>query len=92
MQNEGTPLPAGKGAGSRDPARKSQIAYTVAEFAELLGKNPNTVYDWIRKGSVPSERIGGTYFIPRWALAPLLSPTGDSRAPSASAPTGGEAA
>jgi excisionase family DNA binding protein len=65
-------------AGERD-----RIAYTVAEVAALLHKHPNTVYEWVRKGSLPSERVGGTIFIPVWALARLTTPV---------APVGGEAA
>jgi excisionase family DNA binding protein len=87
MQDQGTALPAGQGRSSRaGRARRSQVAYTVAEFAELLGKHPNTVYDWIRKRQVPYERIGNSYFIPEHALGCLRSPTADPAVP------GGEAA
>jgi excisionase family DNA binding protein len=62
----------------------------VAEVAELLHKHPNTVYEWVRKGALPSERVGGTIFIPVWALARLTTPaTGPV---PAVAPAGGEAA
>jgi excisionase family DNA binding protein len=73
------------------PAGESDcIAYTVAEVAALLHKHPNTVYEWVRKGSLPSERVGGTIFIPKWALARLTTPaTGRAQAV---APVGGEAA
>jgi excisionase family DNA binding protein len=77
--------PETKPAGERD-----RIAYTVAEVAALLHKHPNTVYEWVRKGSLPSERVGGTIFIPTWALARLTTPaTGPAQAV---APVGGEAA
>jgi excisionase family DNA binding protein len=72
-------------AGESDP-----IAYTVAEVAALLHKHPNTVYEWVRKGSLPSERVGGTIFIPKWALARLTTP--ESGLAQAVAPVGGEAA
>jgi len=69
---------------------RDRIAYTVAEVAALLHKHPNTVYEWVRKGSLPSERVGGTIFIPVWALARLTTPaTGPA---PAVAPVGGEAA
>ena len=74
-------------AGERD-----RIAYTVAEVATLLGKHPNTVYGWVRTGALPSERVGGTIYIPKWALARLISPDVDNLSAAASAPTGGEAA
>jgi excisionase family DNA binding protein len=69
---------------------RDRIAYTVAEVAVLLHKHPNTVYEWVRKGSLPSERVGGTIFIPVWALARLTTPTA-TLAPAV-APVGGEAA
>jgi excisionase family DNA binding protein len=76
---------------SAQPAGESdRIAYTVAEVAALLHKHPNTVYEWVRKGSLPSERVGGTIFIPRWALARLTTPA-TGLAPAV-APAGGEAA
>jgi excisionase family DNA binding protein len=78
-------------ATSAQPAgERDRIAYTVAEVAALLHKHPNTVYEWVRKGSLPSERVGGTIFIPTWALARLTTPsTGPAQAV---APAGGEAA
>ena len=64
------------------PARTDRIAYTVAEVAALLGKHSNTVYGWVRSGALPSERIGNTIYIPKWALARLQapSPEGDEAA------------
>ncbi len=88
MHDKGTALPAGQGISSRGRTRRSQVAYTVAEFAELLGKHPNTVYEWIRKGQIPFERIGNSYFIPEHALGRLLSPAATDPAPA----PGGEAA
>ena len=55
-------------------ARADRIAYTVAEVAALLGKHRNTVYGWVRSGALPSERIGNTIYIPKWALARLRPP------------------
>ena len=90
MQAQGIALPAGQGTSKRGRARRSQVAYTVAEFAELLGKHPHTVYEWIRKGQVPFEQIGGSYFIPEPALGRLRSPA-TADAVAADSP-GGEAA
>jgi excisionase family DNA binding protein len=87
MHHQGTALPGGQGTPAH---RRSRIAYTVAEFAALLGKHPNTVYEWIRKGLVPHERIGNSYFIPERALGRLRDPVPDG-ALTAPAP-GGEAA
>jgi excisionase family DNA binding protein len=66
MHAQGTAMPAEQGT--------DRIAYTVAEVAALLGKHSNTIYGWVRSGALPSERIGNTIYIPKWALARLISP------------------
>ena len=76
--------------GAQPAGERDRIAYTVAEVAALLHKHPNTVYEWVRKGSLPSERVGGTIFIPVWALARLTTPATEL-APTVN-PVGGEAA
>jgi excisionase family DNA binding protein len=82
--------PQAEATGARPVGERDRIAYTVAEVATLLRKHPNTVYEWVRKGSLPSERVGGTIFIPTWALARLTTPV--TGLPQAVAPVGGEAA
>ena len=89
MPDQGTALPNGQGPSRRDQAQDEPIAFTVVKFARLLGKHPNTVYDWVAKGQVPHERIGNTIYIPKWALGKLAAPSAESAQP---APTGGEAA
>ena len=90
MHDKGTALPAGQGTSSGGRARRSPVAYTVAEFAAVLGKHPNTVYEWIRKRQIPFERIGNSYFIPERALGRLRSPAADD--PLTAPASGGEAA
>jgi excisionase family DNA binding protein len=90
MQAQGIALPDGQGTATRGRKRRSQVAYTVAEFAALLGKHPHTVYEWIRKGQVPCQRIGSTYFIPEHALGRLRPPPPEDA--EAADPPGGEAA
>ncbi len=85
MPDKGTALPTGQGQ-SLQKLSEQDSPYTVAEVARILRKRPDTIYDWIRKGELPHQRIGGTYYIPQWALAPLLPPV------EAAAPPGGEAA
>jgi excisionase family DNA binding protein len=92
MPGQGTALPAGHGPSKRDQAQDEPIAYTVAEFARLLGKNRNTVYGWVDKGEVPHERIGGTIYIPRWALGCLVAPTETPHSEPSLTSGGGEAA
>jgi excisionase family DNA binding protein len=94
MPHQGTALPNGQGASKRDQAQEP-IAYTVAKFARLLGKHPNTVYEWVKNGKVPHERIGDTIYIPKWALGCLPAPAERLTPPESTqavAPTGGEAA
>ena len=74
MHAQGIALPAGQGTSRSDSARDGRIAYTVAEVAALLGKHSNTIYGWVRSGALPSERIGNTIYIPKWALARLQAP------------------
>jgi excisionase family DNA binding protein len=79
---------------SRPAGEGSRIAYTVAEVAAMLGKHPNTIYEWVQRGALPAEKLGGTIYVPKWALARLISPAAHDQATSvaASAGAGGEVA
>ena len=91
MRDKGTALPTGQGQASYElPAEERP--YKVAEVAKFLGQRPDTVYRWIHQGALEALRIGGTYFIPRWALAPLLPPAGIPQVEPASASADGDAA
>jgi excisionase family DNA binding protein len=67
---------------------RGRIAYTVAEVAAMLGKHPNTIYEWVQRGALPAEKLGGTIYVPKWALARLLSPAAHDESASAVAPAG----
>jgi excisionase family DNA binding protein len=69
-------------------AERGRIAYTVAEVAAMLGKHPNTIYEWVQRGALPAEKLGGTIYIPKWALARLISPAAPDQPASAAAPAG----
>ena len=43
----------------------------------MLGKHPNTIYEWVQRGALPAEKLGGTIYVPKWALARLISPAAD---------------
>jgi len=93
MHAQGTAVPAGQGTAGQNPVEESRrIAYTVAEVAKLLGKHVNTIYVWVGSGALPSQRIGGTIYIPKWALASLVVPGAGDEFAEALAPGGGEAA
>jgi excisionase family DNA binding protein len=74
MHAQGTAVPSEQGTAQFGSGSADRIAYTVAEVAVLLGKHINTIYGWVRSGALPSERIGNTIYIPKWALARLLAP------------------
>ena len=74
MHAQGTAVPSGQGTARVGSDGADRIAYTVAEVAALQGKHINTVYGWVRSGALPSERIGNTIYIPKWALARLQAP------------------
>ena len=71
---------------------RGRIAYTVAEVAAMLGKHPNTIYEWVQRGALPAEKLGGTIYVPKWALARLLSPATHEQPAPAPAGAGGEVA
>ena len=77
---------------SRPAGEGGRIAYTVAEVAAMLGKHPNTIYEWVQRGALPAEKLGGTIYIPKWALARLISPAADHEQAPAAIPAGGEVA
>ncbi len=77
---------------SRPAGEHSRIAYTVAEVAAMLGKHPNTIYEWVQRGALPAEKLGGTIYVPKWALARLISPAADHDQAPAAVPAGGEVA
>tara|TARA_R110000737_G_scaffold320604_1_gene332221 strand:- start:77 stop:406 length:330 start_codon:yes stop_codon:yes gene_type:complete len=35
---------------------------SVKELAEFLGKNKQTIYNWVKKGTIPCHEIDGTLF------------------------------
>ena len=67
---------------------RGRIAYTVAEVAAMLGKHPNTIYEWVQRGALAAEKLGGTIYVPKWALARLLSPAAHDEPDPAAAPAG----
>ncbi len=46
--------------------------YTVEEAAERLGISRNSAYEAVRRGEIPSLRIGRRVLIPRAALERML--------------------
>ncbi len=49
------------------------LTYSVEEAARVLGIGRNGAYEAVRRGDIPSIRIGKRYLIPKAALERLLS-------------------
>ena len=43
-------------------------AFTVEELAEVLGTGRTATYEAVRRGEIPSIRIGRFYRIPAWYI------------------------
>ncbi len=46
---------------------------TAAEVAAELGVTPGRVRQWLAKGDMPSEKVGGTRLVQRAAIEPFRS-------------------
>jgi hypothetical protein len=55
--------------------------YTVEELVELFGgrRRRSAVYEDIRRGAIPSVRLGRRLFIPGWFVEGLRNGGGDHR-------------
>ena len=47
--------------------------YTVDQAAELLGIGRNTAYEAVRRGEIPTIKIGRRLLVPRAALERMLA-------------------
>jgi len=54
-------------------ATEERTVYTVDETARVLGIGRNTAYLAIRRGEIPSVRIGARILVPKAALDALLT-------------------
>lgn len=49
-----------------------RLTYSVPEAARLLGLGRNCGYDAVKRGDIPSVKIGGRILVPKAALDRLL--------------------
>ena len=49
-----------------------RLTYTVEEAAHLIGISRNSAYEAVRRGEIPTIRIGRRILIPRTRLEDLL--------------------
>jgi excisionase family DNA binding protein len=68
------------------PAEARRLTYTVEEVAELLGVSRALAYEAVRRGEVPSLRIGRRILVPRIAIERMVA--GAGLEPAAPDPTG----
>lgn len=54
-----------------------RLTLTVEETAEALGISRSTAYEAVRRGELPTIRIGRRYVVPRLALERMLSQAAD---------------
>jgi excisionase family DNA binding protein len=54
------------------PNNNERLVYTVAEARQTLGISRGLMYEAIRKGTIPSVRIGRRILIPKTALERVL--------------------
>lgn len=47
-----------------DTISKERITMTVDQAAEMIGLGRNAAYEAVRRGDIPSVRIGGRIFVP----------------------------
>jgi excisionase family DNA binding protein len=54
------------------PGHDGRATYDAQEFFRLLGVSKNSGYEALKRGEIPSIRIGGRYLIPKCAGDRLL--------------------
>jgi excisionase family DNA binding protein len=55
----------------------TRLTLSVAEAGELLGISRGLAYELVRKGKLPSLRLGRRLVVPRAALQAMLNEPGD---------------
>jgi excisionase family DNA binding protein len=53
-----------------------RLTLTVEEAAEILGIGRSLCYELVRRGEIPSLRLGGRWVIPRKAIEEMLAAAG----------------
>ena len=71
---------------SADPGNLDDTFLTVAEVAELLKLNQQTVRNWIDQGSLPAVRVGRRVRIRRSDLERILAEGATNAPPASSLP------
>ena len=56
--------------------------FSVKEFKDRLGVSSNLIYEQLRKGALPSVRLGGRILIPADALQQMMERQGQQGIPA----------
>jgi excisionase family DNA binding protein len=64
--------PEGNTAVSRNPQKFDRLTYTVEELGQILGLGRSATYTALRKGVIPTIRIGRRFVIPKPAIEEWL--------------------
>ena len=56
--------------------------FSVKEFKDRLGVSSNLIYEQLRKGALPSVRLGGRILIPVDALQQMMERQGQRETPA----------
>jgi excisionase family DNA binding protein len=58
----------------------NRLALSVPEAAELLGLSRSSVYAAVKRGDIPSVRVGGRVLVSMRALEQLINPVNENDA------------
>ena len=56
--------------------------FSVKEFKDRLGVSSNLIYEQLRRGALPSVRLGGRILIPADALQQMMERQGQQETPA----------
>lgn len=76
MMNAVVPF-APPGSLSSASLRLARAVYTVTEVAQLLGLSRSVTYDLVREGTIPAQRLGRRWVIPKGRFESWLAGTQD---------------
>jgi excisionase family DNA binding protein len=65
---------------NKDSEKKERLTLTPRESMRLTGFGQNHTYDLLKRGELPSIRVGKRFFIPKSALQRWLESCGEKTA------------
>ena len=71
-----------KGLEVKEAKLADKAYFSVKEFKDRLGVSSNLIYEQLRKGALPSVRLGGRILIPADALQQMMERQGQQEIPA----------